>query len=352
MFKNIFRRIKLVILPCKENDYRPRILTGSFIFYYLILLLVFKMVVVPVILFFPQTELFADISRSIIIELTNKDRRVAGLDDLEENMRLNEAAYLKAKDILALDYFNHYSPQGKSPWYWFEESGYNYWTAGENLGIGFLDSEEIYQAWYESPDHRYNLLNPDYKEIGIAVLEGNFKGNTTKVVVQLFGSPKSDIAGLTIEESGSTPEWIGEEETPKPEEVVIGEESENQIVPEDGEEPVVTVEDTSQPIPNQGIVLGETYLEKFVPNPEQEEGLYFKFLKFMAMDYNNFIQSIALYSLIVISLFTIIVSAIKFDFNHRDLIFKACLFSAILLIFIFLNKDLIIKIIPHNLGIY
>jgi hypothetical protein len=61
---------------------------------------------------------------------------------------------------------------------------------------------------------------------------------------------------------------------------------------------------------------------------------------------------ITFYSLLFIAGFFIIVALIKFDFNHRALIFKACLFTSILIIFIFLNKDLILKIIPHNLGIY
>jgi hypothetical protein len=346
MLRNILKKIKLIVLPCQENDYRPKILTGNFVFYYLIALLILKLVVLPVIFFLPKSNLFADISRSILIDLTNEDRQEAGLTDLEENTLLNEAAYLKAKDILALDYFDHYSPEGKSPWYWFTQSGYNYWAAGENLGIGFLDSEEIYQAWYDSPDHRYNILNPNYQEIGIAILEGDFKGNKTQVVVQLFGSPKEKVAGLNTE-TGSTPEILEDNQVVEenPEE---GEETEE----ETGEETIQTREEISKTIPNQGIVLGETYLEKFEPNPAQEETFYFKLLKFMIMGYDNFVQMITFYSLLFIAGFFIIVALIKFDFNHRALIFKACLFTSILIIFIFLNKDLILKIIPHNLGIY
>jgi hypothetical protein len=346
MFKNIFKKIKLIFLSCQENDYRPKILAGNFVFYYLIALLILKLVVLPVLLFLPKSNLFADISRSILIDLTNEDRQEAGLTNLKENTLLNEAAYLKAKDILALDYFDHYSPEGKSPWYWFTQSGYNYWAAGENLGIGFLDSEEIYQAWYDSPDHRYNILNPNYQEIGIAILEGDFKGNKTQVVVQLFGSPKKEVAGLT-NESGSTPEILEDGQIVE-ENIEEGERSEEEIE----EEIIQSQEETSKPIPNQGIVLGETYLEKFEPNPAQEETFYFKLLKFMIMGYDNFIQTITFYSLLLIAGFFIIVALIKFDFNHRAFIFKACLFTTILMIFIFLNKDLIVKIIPHNLGIY
>ncbi len=92
-----------------------------------------------------------------MLELTNEERIDNGLSALELNPKLELAAQQKAQDILSKDYFAHQSPDGFTPWYWFEKVGYDYQYAGENLAIGFLDSEEVSQAWLESPSHRANL---------------------------------------------------------------------------------------------------------------------------------------------------------------------------------------------------
>jgi len=87
-------------------------------------------------------------------------------------------------------YFSHYSPTGISPWDWIDKSGYDYYYAGENLAMNFLDTEEVIKGWLNSPSHRENLLNKDYKDMGIAVVSGDFnnEGINRILVVQMFGS--------------------------------------------------------------------------------------------------------------------------------------------------------------------
>jgi hypothetical protein len=136
----------------------------------------------------PNNVFFADVSRYTLINLTNQTRANSGLSGLKEDWRLNQAANLKARDILAYDYFAHTSPSGKTPWYWLDRAGYNYQTAGENLAIDFLDSGELFSAWYASPAHRDNIVNSKFKDIGIAVVTGEFEGKRTTVVVQFFGT--------------------------------------------------------------------------------------------------------------------------------------------------------------------
>jgi len=181
MFNRFALKLKKLIIPCPENNYRPGILESRVLIYYIVFLLVLKVFFISFIVF----------SQSLLVELTNEKRESLGLNSLENNEVLQEAAYLKAQDMIENGYFSHESPSGISPWRWFEKAGYNYRAAGENLGIGFLDSEEIYRAWYDSPSHRENLLNPLYKDIGIAVLKGDFHGSETTIVVQLFGSEKA-----------------------------------------------------------------------------------------------------------------------------------------------------------------
>ena len=177
MVEKLILRLKLTFVPSQENNFKPKFLTSRVLLWCLAVLFVLKLITIPFLIYFPKSIFFSDISKTALIELLNKDRQSAGLDSLKENTALDNAAALKAKDILENDYFSHQSPQGISPWYWFKLAGYNYKAAGENLAIGFLDSTEVHRAWLDSSSHRANLLNSNYKDVGIAILSGDFQGN-------------------------------------------------------------------------------------------------------------------------------------------------------------------------------
>jgi len=137
--------------------------------------------------FMPQTA-EAAVSSQAVFNLTNSSRIENGLTPLTSNFQLAQAANLKAQDMLNKNYFAHTSPDGLNSWYWFRLVGYNYKTAGENLAIDFSDSSRVFNAWMASPTHRANILDPDFSEIGIAVLTGEFSGSNTTVIVQMFGT--------------------------------------------------------------------------------------------------------------------------------------------------------------------
>ena len=48
--------------------------------------------------------------------------------------------------------------------------------AGENLAVNFSDSQDVTNAWMNSPEHRANILNGDFTQIGIATAQGTYKG--------------------------------------------------------------------------------------------------------------------------------------------------------------------------------
>ena len=98
-------------------------------------------------------------------------------------------AQRNAGDMFAFNYWAHNSPSGRDPWSFFQEVGYKYIYAGENLARDFMNSESVVEAWMNSPSHRENLLNPNYKEIGLAVVNGTLNGVETTLVVQSFGTP-------------------------------------------------------------------------------------------------------------------------------------------------------------------
>lgn len=124
-----------------------------------------------------------------VIDLTNQERSELSQAPLKRNATLDAAAKLKAEHMAQNEYFSHFSPDGVSPWYWFDQAGYVYAHAGENLAIHFTDSSEVVDAWMKSPTHRENIVNRQYTEIGVGTAKGTYEGYDTVYVVQLFGSP-------------------------------------------------------------------------------------------------------------------------------------------------------------------
>lgn len=125
---------------------------------------------------------------SVLIDLTNQERDAEKIDGLIVSPILTEAANLKAQDMASKGYFAHTSPEGKTPWYWFDQVGYKYSYAGENLAVDFTESADVDKAWMNSPLHRANIVNKNFKEIGIGMAEGIYEGRVTTFVVQLFGT--------------------------------------------------------------------------------------------------------------------------------------------------------------------
>lgn len=125
---------------------------------------------------------------AVLVNLTNQNRAAANISELKVNPLLEKAAQMKADDMAAKSYFAHNTPDGKTPWYWLEQAGYEYIYAGENLAVNFENSEDVETAWMNSRGHFLNIMNPKYTEIGIATSTGTYKNRTAIFVVQMFGT--------------------------------------------------------------------------------------------------------------------------------------------------------------------
>ncbi len=327
MTENIRLKLKLIFVPGQGNNYRPKFLESRVLIWCLLALFILKLITVPFLIYFPKSALFGDISKIALIKMLNHDRKEAGLGSLKENIVLNNAAVLKAKDMLAKDYFSHKSPEGVNPWYWFKKAGYNYKIAGENLAIGFLDSSEVNQAWLDSPSHRANLLNANYKDVGIAVLTGDFQGNETTVVVQLFGELKPAAAGLKVQ---TKEQVIKETATPTAE---------------------ASVKEATGP-QTLGSEFNSVKKEVVPALKTAQEKATFGLFSFFRSDYQKILQIIIYGFLGLIILALIINIFVRIDVQHADLILKTLGFIAVLVLFILVDKGVIIKLIPHNFYIY
>lgn len=137
-----------------------------------------------------KEEELAFLTQEGVIKWTNSQRQKYGLSPFKESSKLDASAELKVKDMFSQQYFNHTAPDGKGVKDLVEKVGYQFITIGENLALGnFKNDEALIQAWMDSPGHRANILNPNYQNIGVAVLKGTFQGETTWLAVQHFGLP-------------------------------------------------------------------------------------------------------------------------------------------------------------------
>lgn len=112
--------------------------------------------------------------------LINKLRRQRHLRALKDNPQLSRAANRHARDMVATRYFSHDSPDGRGVSDRVKGTGYvrGYarWQLGENLAWGSglqSTARRIVLAWMGSPGHKRNLLDPGYREAGLAVVAGS-----------------------------------------------------------------------------------------------------------------------------------------------------------------------------------
>ena len=173
----------------KENDDRPYAIGGAAGMLLVVILSFFALAVADKYLL--QSGGLAAVVSATLVDLANGDRASAAIAPLETNATLTKIAQDKANDMAAKGYFAHTSPDGKTPWYWYQQEGYSFLYAGENLAVDFNDSVDVNTAWMNSPEHRSNLLNGHFKQIGIATAQGTYKGHPTTFVVQEFGTPSS-----------------------------------------------------------------------------------------------------------------------------------------------------------------
>lgn len=140
----------------------------------------------------PVSAIFSfDINVTDLHNLANQERKKAGIAPLKLDERLNAAAKAKAEHMTKYNYWDHYAPDGTSPWSFIKSNGYDYKTAGENLAEGFSYSSEVVAGWMNSPTHKANVLG-DYTDVGYASLNSVILGEETTLVVAMYGDPKSD----------------------------------------------------------------------------------------------------------------------------------------------------------------
>ncbi|MFD3531876.1 CAP domain-containing protein [Streptomyces sp. NPDC058664] len=104
-----------------------------------------------------------------VVALVNSERAKAGCGPLSANATLTRAAQGHSDDMAARDFFDHTDPDGDGPGERVTAAGYPWSTYGENIAMGQSTPEQVMESWMNSPGHRANILNCDFKEIGVGI---------------------------------------------------------------------------------------------------------------------------------------------------------------------------------------
>lgn len=84
--------------------------------------------------------------------------------------KLETAAQSHSDDMAFEDFFSHTGSDGSTVANRVTATAYSWRTVGENIYAGFAEAERAMTAWLDSPGHCRNIMDPDFKEVGMAVV--------------------------------------------------------------------------------------------------------------------------------------------------------------------------------------
>jgi len=133
-----------------------------------------------------------------VFQQINFIRSEHGLVPLRLSAELGEAADEHSEQMTEDGYFQHESADGELFWKriatYYASASYSYWSVGENLlwASPTVGSTAALQMWMHSPEHRANILNPRWREIGVSAVHagrapGVFGNRTVTVITTDFG---------------------------------------------------------------------------------------------------------------------------------------------------------------------
>ncbi len=325
------RLLRNYLVPHAGNDHAPHLLRSRAIIVMLLLIFIGELGYIGggVLFALPGSGYLASILPSVLVDLTNANRSANAASPLIINPALQEAARRKAEDMAAKSYFAHVSPEGLSPWHWFDIAGYKYAAAGENLAVNFTDSVDVENAWMNSTGHRENILNNVYTEIGIAAATGAYKGKEAVFVVQMFGRPAeretASVVSKPLVAPLPAPAAAPSPASAKPFPDVVPLEIPGSAAPE------VAIQTTS--------IAGAATLGQPVV-PAQPAPQYASFIK-------RILSTPALFTNAILALFAALVSAVfiywiirRFRFVHPVMVTESLVFVGIVFALIFVNNYL------------
>jgi len=329
----MYKKTKKYFIPHKDNEHKPYIFRWKAVLVILSLLLFVEIYfLAQVLLIIPSDNIIFNMRASIIpdaiFSFTNDNRLDNDLNYLKRNSLLDEAAKLKAEDMASEEYFAHTSPEGLKAWDFINKVGYKFNSAGENLAINFLDSQDVIDAWMDSPTHRANILNNNFTEIGIGMAKGEYEGKETIFIVQLLAFPKDEkVSVVAVKET--KPQETKPQEAVSPPQPIVASSEETIIIIENNDQGEVLSMETTIPEVTVSNVLNKnssiSFVNKWLASPHA---------------LTNFIYFILL---TILSLALILNVFIKRKIQHATLIVNASLLLLIISFVIWLNAFIVLS---------
>jgi uncharacterized protein YkwD len=124
----------------------------------------------------PAPQDLTEISRQVLA-LTNRARAQArrcgstphaATGPLVPSAKLSQVALAYAREMARGQFMDHTGRDGSSPAQRISRSGYRWSEVGENLASGIMRPEEVIGGWLSSPEHCANLMDPLFREMGVA----------------------------------------------------------------------------------------------------------------------------------------------------------------------------------------
>jgi len=113
----------------------------------------------------PPETLICDTYAEEVLKYVNEARAKNNLSALQLDATLCAAAEVRAKEVTTR--FSHTRPDGTSCFTVLRDFGIKYSVCGENIALGFTDAKKVVDGWLNSSSHRANILNPNFKFMGL-----------------------------------------------------------------------------------------------------------------------------------------------------------------------------------------
>lgn len=111
-----------------------------------------------------------------VLNIVNQERQRGGISPLRLHSRLNAAAQAHSNDMARNNFMGHTGSDGSSFVDRMKRHGYNFRRGAENVAAGQSSARDVMNSWMNSFGHRRNILNGNYRDIGIAYARGGRYG--------------------------------------------------------------------------------------------------------------------------------------------------------------------------------
>jgi uncharacterized protein YkwD len=143
------------------------------------------------------TVALSSLEQGVLADI-NAFRGAHGLPPLRLSASLTAAARNHSQQMEADGYFAHDSVDGTAFWKriqgFYPTSHFGFWSVGENLlwSSPDVDAQKALTMWENSPEHRKNMLDPHWREIGVSAVHvpqapGVYQGLAVTIVTTDFG---------------------------------------------------------------------------------------------------------------------------------------------------------------------